>query len=112
MMAKGEKSMEHFGVRLKSRGKSFKLTKEEFAVINTKPSLCFFQELAKENAYIDEKGSAYREEWCNEYRELCLKNYDLNMKFFSMLDKKTFDTELMSFLKQNKNFCLQCEPIW
>jgi hypothetical protein len=37
-----------------------------------------------------------------------LKNYDLNMKFFSMLDKKTFDTELMSFLKQNKNFVEFC----
>ncbi len=103
-LAKGEKVVEHFGIKLISRGKSFKLTKDEFAVINTKPSLGYFHELAKRNAYIDERGSAYRKEWCEEYRELCLKNYDLNMKFFNMLDKKNFDTELMSFLKQNKDF--------
>ncbi len=96
--------MEHFGVKLINKGKSFKLTKEEFALINPKPSLPFFPTLAKKDAYIDAAGSAYREEWCKDYRELCLKNYDLNMKFFSKLDKSEFDNALESFLKQNKKF--------
>ncbi len=96
--------MEHFGVKLINRGKSFKLNREEFALISTKPSLPYFSSLAEKNAYCDENGSAYREEWCNEYRELCLKNYDLNMKFFSMLDRAEFDEVLQSFLKQNKSF--------
>ena len=90
--------MEHFGVKLISRGSGFKLTRDEFALVNTKPSLPFFTSLAEKNAYIDEQGSYYREEWCNEYRELCLKNYDLNMTFYSMLDKIEFNKVLESFL--------------
>lgn len=96
--------MEHFGVKLIDKGKSFILTKEEFALINTKPSLPFFQELAEENAYADASGSAYREEWCKEYRELCLQNYDLNMKFFSMLDHAEFEEALRTFLNQFSKF--------
>lgn len=96
--------MEHFGVKLINRGKLFKLNREEFALVSTKPSLPYFSSLAEENAYSDENGSAYREEWCNEYRELCLKNYDLNMQFFSMLDKSEFDAVLQLFLKRNKRF--------
>lgn len=96
--------MEHFGVKLINRGKGFKLNREEFALISTKPSLCFFPSLAQKNAYIDDKGTAYRKEWCIEYRELCLKNYDLHMKYFSMLDKAEFDKELESFLNNNKGF--------
>ncbi len=96
--------MEHFGVKLINRGKAFKLNREEFALIDTNPSLQFFPSLAEKNAYVDELGSCYSEEWCIEYRELCLKNYDLNMKYFSMLNKTTFDSSLSSFLKQYKEF--------
>lgn len=91
-------------MKLASRGLGFKLTRDEFALVNTKPSLVFFQRLAEKGAYTDEQGTSYREEWCNEYRELCLKNYDLNMKFYSMLDKAEFNTVLESFLKHYNGF--------
>ena len=68
--------MEHFGVKLIKRDKEFKLIRDEFATISTKPSLPFFSALAKENAYTDEMGSAYTEEWCKEYQKLCLKNFN------------------------------------
>ena len=96
--------MEHFGVKLIKRGLEFKLLRDEFALINTKPSLPFFSSLTEKNAYADEQGTSYREEWCNEYRELCLKNYDLNMEFYSMLDKIEFNTTLESFLKHYDRF--------
>ena len=96
--------MEHFGVKLIKRKKEFKLIKDEFALISTKPSLPFFQSLEKRSAYTDEYGSSYREEWCKEYRELCMKNFDLNMKYFSMLDKDDFEATLQSFLMQYKGF--------
>ena len=96
--------MEHFGVTLINKGKSFKLIRDEFAIINTKPSLPFFASLAERNAYSDSQGSAYAESWCNEYRELCLKNFDLNMQYFSMLDKTAFDKSLDSFLVEYKGF--------
>ena len=96
--------MEHFGVKLINRGKSFKLIRDEFALINTNPSLPYFASLAERNAYANEQGSAYNEVWCNEYRELCLKNFDLNMKYFALLDKADFDKSLGSFLAQFKQF--------
>lgn len=96
--------MEHFGVNLINRGKSFKLVREEFAIIDTKPSLPYFASLAERKAYADESGSAYDESWCQKYRELCLKNYDLNMEYYSMLDKTEFDKSLESFFQENKGF--------
>lgn len=96
--------MEHFCVKLINRGKAFKLTRDEFALINTKPSLPYFDSLAERNAYADEQGSAYSENWCAEYRKLCLKNFDLNMEYFSKLDKAAFDAALSYFLSKYKQF--------
>ena len=96
--------MEYFGVKLRNRKKGFKLNRENFALIDTKPSLPFFSSLLEVNAYDDVKGSEYRIEWCKEYREVCLKNYNLNMKYFSLLNKKEFDEALNIFLKKYKGF--------
>lgn len=72
--------------------------------MTSKPSLCYFSSLAERNTYTDESGKCYKEEWCNEYRQLCLKNYDLNMQFFSLSDKNKFEFALESFLKQHQEF--------
>ena len=96
--------MEHFGVKLINRGNSFRLVRDEFALINTKPSLPYFESLAKKNAYADDLGCVYSEAWCAEYREICLKNYDLNMEYFSKLDKDSFMRSLSSFLSQYSRF--------
>ena len=96
--------MEHFGIKLIDRGKGFRLTRNGFAQINAKPSLPYFESLAKRNAYADEYGTAYSESWCAEYREVCLKNFDRNMEFFSALDKADFDVTLSSFLSKYKRF--------
>lgn len=96
--------MEHFGVKLIDRGKGFRLTRNGFAPINTKPSLPYFESLAKRNAYTDEYGTAYSESWCAEYHEVCLKNFDRNMEYFSTLDKSAFDAALSSFLSKYKRF--------
>ena len=96
--------MEHFGVKLIRRGKSFNLIREEFALINTKPSLPYFESLAERKAYSNEQGDTYSETWCAEYRELCLKNFDLNMEYFSKLDKDAFDAALLSFLSKYNQF--------
>lgn len=96
--------MEYFGVNLINNGKSFKLIRDEFALISTKRSLPYFPSLAGKNAYIDEQGSAYTVEWCTGYRELCLKNYDLNMEYFSKLNREHFDKALKTFLSRHKQF--------
>lgn len=96
--------VEHFGVKIANRKYAAKLVREEFALINTKPSLPFFKELLEKGAYADEEGTAYKEEWCKEYREICLKNYDLNMRYFSLLDKDEFERELELFIKRHNGF--------
>lgn len=94
--------MEHFGVRIVKRKYSLKLKREEFAIINTKPSLPKFDDLIQKNAY-DDTGS-YRKDWCESYRELCLQNFDLNMIHFNSLDPKDFNQSLNFFLKKYKKF--------
>lgn len=96
--------MEHFGIKLIHRKYSFKLNREEFAMISTKPSLPISEYLIKRDAYTDMSGSQYREEWCKKYRELCLQNYDLNMNFFNHLDYSEFNNAITSFLKKHKKF--------
>lgn len=98
--------MKHFGVLLNSKKYSYKLCREEFALINTKPSLPKFESLVQKKAYTytDNTASEYSLDWCNEYRELCLKNYDLNMKYFQLLDRQEFDKAIESFLNKYKEF--------
>ncbi len=92
--------MEHFGVRVYKKKYSLKLNREEFALINTKPSLHVFDNLIKENAYTDDSYKEYRKEWCEEYRKLCLKNFDLNMQFFERLNRKEFNAAIEKFLSK------------
>lgn len=97
--------MEHFGIKLIKRKYSFKLVREEFALISTKPSLPKFQDLVAKNAYVDNSGTEYKKEWCEEYRKLCLQNFDLNMKYFSLLDNIDFNNTLIEFLEKYNKFC-------
>lgn len=96
--------MEHFGLKLIKRKYSFKLNREEFAPISTKPSNPFFPALEEKGAYTDSSGAEYRLEWCQEYRKLCLVNYDLNMKYFSLLDRESFERELEAFIERHSGF--------
>lgn len=95
--------MMHFGVNIRQSKYALKLNREEFAVINQTPSLPKFQSLVESNAY-DKSGKKYRLEWCEEYRKLCLQNFDLNMKFFSMLDKESFRRAITLFLQKYRGF--------
>ena len=38
-------------------------------------------------------------EYCNRYHELCLKNYDLNMKFLSNLNENDFNNTINKIIK-------------
>lgn len=101
------KTIEHFGERLIKRKYSFKLNRDEFALINTHPSFNLSEEIFLKNGLeIENKDNkiSYKQEWCEEYRKLCLQNYDLNMKYFNLLDKDEFNEKLDNFLNKHKNF--------
>ncbi len=97
--------MEHIGLKLSKSKYSYHLVREEFALINTKPSMPYQYRLMKEkNAYTDTTGVEYRKEWCEEYRELCLENFDLNMRYFKSLDLVKFNSAFDSFVKKHYEF--------
>lgn len=96
--------MKHFGVTLIKRKYSLNLTKEEFALIDTRPSLPMFENLVQINAYTDSSGTQYRKEWCEQYRECCLRNYDLNMSYFAKLDEEDFNKCIENFIKKYNQF--------
>lgn len=43
-------------------------------------------------------------EFCEYYREICLKNFDFNMENFKKIDRKKFDLALSNFLERHKDF--------
>lgn len=96
--------MKHLGVELIKRKCSYNLIKEEFALINKKPSLPRFDNLVALNAYLGDDAKEYTIAWCESYRELCLENFDLNMKYFNLLDYQEFCKAVFKFLNRHHSF--------
>lgn len=93
----------HFGVKLIRRKYSFKLCREEFAVINRKPSLPRFDDFVRDGAYA-ENTNEYTPEWCRRYREVCLENYDYNMEYFNSLSINEFNHAIDFYLGNHPFF--------
>lgn len=92
--------MNHFGLKVLEGQYGLKLTRENYAVISNKSSLPRFSA----DIYTDAESVIYSDAWCSKQLEDSLKNYDLNMKYFSLLDRNDFNTEIESFLNRNKSF--------
>lgn len=91
---------EYFGVKVIEGRHGLKLTRENYAIFNNKNSLPRFSM----DIYADEEGRIYSDEWCEKQFEDCLKNFDLNMEYFSLLNHDEFNKEIDKFLKKNKGF--------
>lgn len=50
------------------------------------------------------EGNIYSKKYCERLYDSAIKNFDLNMYFFSRLDKNEFENELCNFLKNNPQF--------
>lgn len=87
----------HLGLNVYGRKYKLKLIREEYATINKKNSLPKFDSM--KNEYEDENGEKYTDEWCVKHQQNCLKNYDLHMEFFSLLNHDEFNKEIDSFLE-------------
>ena len=97
--------MVHFGLIVREGKHGLELTRENYAKINNKSSFPVKLNCLKEaEAYTDETGKYYTDEWCRRYRELCLENFDLNMRFFSSLSHDEFEHEIIQFLQKNIKF--------
>jgi hypothetical protein len=95
----------HFGVTVRNTDKGLKLERNKYANINKKRSLGIDPFIDKyPDKYEDLEGTLYSDEWCKNHYERCMKNFDLNMEFFSTLKKDEFEDTLSKFLKKNKKF--------
>jgi hypothetical protein len=92
--------IKHLGVDIIQKKHGLKLTRENYAEINNKSSLPKFSV----DIYTDESGKFYAEEWCQQQYIDVMTNYDLNMNFFSSLDRMRFSDEIVHFLIKNKEF--------
>lgn len=82
--------------------RGLKLTREKYAIVNNKNSLLKFD--SQRGMYADEEGTRYTDEWCAKQLNDSLKNYDLNMEYFSLLDHVEFCEEIKKFLIKNSEF--------
>lgn len=81
--------------------KNIKIAKN-FIAENKKASLFitkYYYEIPNE---IFEDNEHYTDEFVKSHYENCMKNFDLNMKFFERLDHNNFNEYLMVFIKKNK----------
>ncbi|WP_179292733.1 hypothetical protein [Bacillus sp. 7884-1] len=69
----------HFGLKVLEGKRKLKLTREKYAIVSNKNSLVRFSS----DIYADEEGKIYTDEWCENQLKVSLKNYDLNMEYFS-----------------------------
>ena len=90
----------HFGLTVLEGKRGLKLTREKYAIINNKNSLCAFSR----DIYADKEKRFYSDEWCKKQLQSCLENYDLNMNYFSLLNHDEFNIAIDNFLKKNKIF--------
>lgn len=90
----------HFGLKVLEGKRGLKLTRENYAVVSNKNSLGRF----RMDIYADEEGKIYSDKWCAKQLEDCLKNYDLNMEYFSLLSHDEFNMEINKFIENNNCF--------
>ena len=84
----GMPGIEHFGISLKSSDIGFRICRENYAKVDNRSSIV--------------PGVVYSDTWCQEHLEACLKNYDLNMKYFRSLDRDDFNRSLSRFAKTHR----------
>lgn len=102
--SQAEKAIVHFGVTVRKVKYSLKLIRDEFAIINTKPSLSKFSSLAERGAYTDESGREYTREWCESYRNICLGYFDSTIQRLNRLSRDEFNTSIDDYLNRHSEF--------
>lgn len=90
----------HFGVEVRKGKRGLKLTRENYVEVSNKNSLPRFSI----DIYADEEGKIYSDEWCAKQFDDSLRNYDLNIEYFSLLSHDEFNEEINKFLESNKCF--------
>lgn len=86
----------HFGINVRPGKYGLKLNRDSYAIINTESS---FDIKMSEVEYTDETNRFYTDKWAKEYQEAILKNFDLNMEYYSLLNRNEFNKEVTGFIE-------------
>lgn len=109
-------SQQYFGVDLRHGKYGFKMTRENYAIIDRKCTThsknsnyyeTFWGDDKKEEflkIYEDTSAVFYTESYCERKKERALINYDLNIAYFASLDSKKFNSALKKFIRKNRRF--------
>lgn len=112
----------HFNTKIKATDRN-KLTRENYCIPTSKPcyqtrkALLFPKKYYEKNkvyppnclkiyyvfpndVFCDDEH--YTEQWVEEHYRICMENFDLNMQFFSSLDKSDFQKKLSHLQKKNR----------
>lgn len=99
----------HFGERLRASKYSYRLVRDEYALVNRKPSITLPRALYSDAlwesqawAFEDAEHTRFSDEYCDRQRAEALKNYDLNMAFFAQLSGREFLNALNEMLRKHK----------
>lgn len=113
----------HFGVLVVANKYGLRLTKDNYAIIDNRPSFKLgytlihtaeFVRRLSEIYVIDETKQIgeiiyvtkrhYTDSWCEQHYQECIENLKLNLEFYASLDKKKFDKNVKAFLRKYTGF--------
>lgn len=86
----------HLGINVRPGKYGLKLNRDSYATINTKSTLPKMNDAN----YTDDTYGFYTDEWAETYQKAILENYDLNMEYYSLLDKSKFINEVKHFVEE------------
>lgn len=106
-LEKDPRYIKHFGVWINSALPNARISREHYAIIDRKCTHCspkyskYLAEQGKDNLVLDETGERgiYTEEWCIAHRDICMRNFDINMERFASLSSEEFEIVLHRFVK-------------
>lgn len=105
-----EPALTHFGERVLPGKYGLRLTRDQYALVNKKPSTYFTRDMFSEAswaamawAYEDEEHRVLTDEYCEQQRAAALENFDLNLAFFARISTDRFESEFEALTRRNKS---------
>lgn len=107
-----QERIQHFGVYINKSDKN-KISRDNYAIIDKKSSTwspkiaeirksCYKTVDERKKRYDDEECKIYSDSFCEQWREICLINFDMNMAFFNQIPRESFETALKKLIKSSK----------
>ena len=120
---KGRERHIHFGVLVVDDKYGLRLTKDNYAIVDNRfsfhlgrgtiytvdyvhehPDIYVIDEVTEINGKHYVTKLHYTDSWCEQHRQNCMRNLDLNMEFYASLDRTNFEKKVNAFLRKHMGF--------